>query len=83
MVAVKLERLDNDSPQLESEAFIYEFLDGIVGIPSLRWSGDEGEYNVMVIDLLGMSLEQLFNICKRQFSLKTVLMLADQMVRLA
>jgi hypothetical protein len=51
------------------------------GIPNLRWYGVEGEYNVMVIDLLGPSLEDLFNFCSRKFTVKTVLMLADQMVR--
>lgn len=46
----------------------------------MRWFGVEGEYNVLVMDLLGPSLEDLFNFCSRKLSLKTVLMLADQMV---
>ena len=50
------------------------------GIPNVRWFGTEGEYNVLVMDLLGPSLEDLFNFCSRKLSLKTVLMLADQMV---
>ena len=59
---------------------LYTLLMSVVGIPTLHWFGAEGDYNVMVIDLLGPSLEDLFNYCSRKLSLKTVLMLADQMV---
>ncbi|KAG9151083.1 hypothetical protein Leryth_002649 [Lithospermum erythrorhizon] len=50
------------------------------GIPNVRWFGTEGDYNILVMDLLGPSFEDLFSFCSRKLSLKTVLMLADQMV---
>ena len=56
------------------------FLILAAGIPNVKWFGVEGDYNVLVMDLLGPSLEDLFNFCSRKLSLKTVLMLADQMV---
>ncbi|XP_019188439.1 PREDICTED: casein kinase 1-like protein 10 isoform X1 [Ipomoea nil] len=79
-VAIKLESVKTKHPQLHYESKIYILLQGGTGIPSLKWFGVEGEYNVMVIDLLGPSLEDLFNYCNRKFSLKTVLMLADQLI---
>jgi casein kinase 1 len=79
-VAIKLESVKTKHPQLLYESKLYKILSGGVGIPSVRWFGVEGDYNVMVLDLLGPSLEDLFNFCSRKFSLKTVLMLAEQML---
>ncbi|KAI4325342.1 hypothetical protein MLD38_030752 [Melastoma candidum] len=79
-VAIKLETVKTKHPQLLYESKLYKLLQGGTGIPNVRWFGVEGEYNVLVMDLLGPSLEDLFNFCSRKLSLKTVLMLADQMI---
>ncbi|PWZ12269.1 hypothetical protein Zm00014a_014082 [Zea mays] len=68
-VAIKLENVKTKHPQLLYESKIYRIL-----------QGGKGDYNVLVMDLLGPSLEDLFNFCSRKLSLKTVLMLADQMI---
>jgi len=79
-VAIKLESIKSRHPHLLYESKVYKLLAGGVGVPNVHWYGVEGDYNVMVIDLLGPSLEDLFSFCSRKFSLKTVLMLADQMI---
>ncbi|XP_073034916.1 casein kinase 1-like protein 2 [Primulina eburnea] len=79
-LAIKLENVKTKHPQLLYESKLYRILQGGTGVPNVRWFGVEGDYNVLVMDLLGPSLEDLFNFCSRKLSLKTVLMLADQMI---
>eukprot|EP00252_Welwitschia_mirabilis_P021590 TRINITY_DN5575_c0_g1_i2.p1 TRINITY_DN5575_c0_g1~~TRINITY_DN5575_c0_g1_i2.p1 ORF type:complete len:477 (+),score=69.07 TRINITY_DN5575_c0_g1_i2:591-2021(+) len=83
-VGIKRESVKTKHPQLVYESKVIRMLQGggpEGGIPSLRWFGVDGDYNIMVIDLLGPSLEDLFNFCNRKLSLKTVLMLADQLIQ--
>jgi serine/threonine protein kinase len=81
-VAIKLEVKNSKHPQLIYEAKVLKLLQGqpSCGVPGLLWYGTEGDYNVMVLQLLGPSLEDLFNYCRRRFQLKTVCMLADQLL---
>lgn len=50
------------------------------GIPNVYYFGQEGLHNILVIDLLGPSLEDLFDHCGRRFTIKTVVMVAKQML---
>jgi casein kinase 1 len=52
----------------------------IAGVPQVHHFGQEGLHNVLVIDLLGPNLEDLFDMCGRKFTIKTVCMAAKQMV---
>ncbi|GMP44785.1 hypothetical protein CsSME_00013566 [Camellia sinensis var. sinensis] len=74
------ENVKTKHPQLLYESKLYRILQGGTGISHVRWFGVEGDYNVLVMDLLKPSVEDLFNFCSRKLSLKTILMLADQMI---
>jgi hypothetical protein len=56
-VAVKIHK--NKGKNVNREACVYQNLRGGQGIPCLWWHGIEGENTVVVIDLLGESLEKL------------------------
>lgn len=53
---------------------------GSDGIPHVYCFGEADGYDYLVMQLLGPSLEKLFNFCRRKFSLKTVLMLGMEMI---
>lgn len=79
-VAIKFEPRKSDAPQLRDEFRSYRTLNGTSGVPQVHHFGQEGLHNVLVIDLLGPNLEDLFDMCGRKFSIKTVCMAAKQMV---
>ena len=59
---------------------MYQHLSVAAGIPRIHWSGKEGDCYAIVMEHLGPTIQNLFDACRGRFSLKTVLMLADQMV---
>lgn len=89
-VAIKLEPLGSKIPQLLPEARLAKLL-GIlgpkgvpeldaIGVPRVHWYGIEGDFNVMVIDQLGPSLEDLFQFAGRHFPVGAVAGLGVQLV---
>lgn len=65
-VAVKLESIKSRHPQLAYEYRLYRILQNkngtVPGIPGVKWFGREGDFNVLVMELLGPSLEDMFNV---------------------
>lgn len=78
-VAIKLEHATIKYPQLLFEAKLLKTIPG-VGIPQMHWFGVAGEYNTMVMEILGQNLEDLFNFCTRNFTLKTILLIAMECI---
>lgn len=57
-----------------------EELSGEKGFPQLHFLFRDDEFNAIVMNLLGPNLDRLFRACNYRFSLKTVLMIGDQLL---
>lgn len=79
-VAIKIENPFFVKSKFFIETEVYKALVGYIGTPKVKWAGHVDHLNVIVMELLGPNLEQLFQICNNKFSLKTVLLLAEQML---
>ncbi len=78
--AMKFENKSRSQSLLESEATIMNYLRG-PNIPNIESFGTSGDYNILIMQLMDKSLEDLINIHKN-FSVKTVSLLAFQMMNI-
>jgi len=80
-LAVKLEKTTEKSAQLKSEYSLLSELKHIDGYPRVYGFYKLGDtHYAMVMQLLGESLEGLFDKCERRFTVKTAIMIAEQMI---
>ena len=79
-VAIKLENVNADQPQLIAEYKIYKYLQHGFGIPRVYECSKNKKNIILIMELLGESLEKKLNKCNRKFSLLTVLMMGEQLV---
>ena len=72
----------NDSYYILQEGLIYKELKGIKRIPKLYIAGEQGNYNVLITELLGESLKMLLKSVGDKFSLATTLKIVIQVLNI-
>lgn len=86
-VAIKIQELGGNSPRLIQEFQVYSYLSryyvgpGGYGLPAALGFLELPNIQVLILELMGPSLQALFNYHEKVFSLKTVLLLAKDLIR--
>ena len=78
-VAIKIEERNKPRTTLEREAYILYYLKG-PGLPEIKSFGKTKKYNILIQQLLGRSLYQIFNDSDKKFTLKDVSMISLQIL---
>ena len=80
--AIKFENKNKGQNLLENEAYIMSYLN-CPRIPSVKSFGYSGDYNVLIMELMGKSLEDLFeNLPNKKMSIRCVCNLGFQMMEI-
>lgn len=66
--------------KVQQEVNIQRRIAGATGMPEVHWYGVEGRHKVIIMNLMGPSLEDMFNACDRKFPVKLVLTLGEELV---
>ena len=78
--AIKFENKNKGQNLLENEAYIMSYLNG-PRIPAVKSFGYSGDHNVLIMELMGKSLEDLFeNLPNKKMSIRCVCNLGYQMI---
>ena len=80
-VAIKLELKNIQNPQLLYEYKIYKALQNEYGFPKIYDFSTDAKFNALVMEVLGNSIEHIFNKFHKKFSFLTCLMIIDQIIR--
>ena len=78
-VAIKVEEWEKQGNLLESEAYYLFQLKGI-GVPEVKSFGRHGKYKILILTLLGNSIDKYFKIMNNNFSIKDICMIAIQLI---
>jgi serine/threonine protein kinase len=84
-LAIKFESKDNSKNRLEKEYKIYTFLNENntnINIPKIYWYGEYKDCNILIMDKLGESLENIIKKLKYCFDLRSILLLTIKTINL-
>ena len=80
MVALKSENLSHADAKLRHEYKVYHMLAPSLGLAQVYYYKETSANRVMAMELLGLTLDELFIRCNRSFSLVTTLKIAIQII---
>jgi casein kinase 1 len=80
-VCFKIEKKSNQKSFLKIESHVLETLKGGKGIPDFYLFGFSESFNILIIELLDKTIEDVFEKHIRKFSLRTTCIIAIQLVR--